>query len=87
MAVSVTGPDRGVLGTPYSQYLIPLGGTPPYTVVQTNIPAGLTVDNGALLSGTPQEGGDNLTVLYTISDSGGNFFETIIVNLRIQYRQ
>jgi hypothetical protein len=63
---------NAVLGTPYSQNLIPLGGTPPYTVTPTNIPAGLTVDNSVLLSGTPQEAGLPLTLTFTLADSAGS---------------
>lgn len=69
------------LGLPYSRALIPIGGTPPYTVTPTNyiqggsIPAGLTVDNNVVLSGTPQEDGINLPLNYNLNDSAGNHFD------------
>ena len=63
------------LGTPYTRYLIPLGGTPPYTVTPTNIPFGLSIDNTDKLSGTPQEAGINLPLNYILTDSINNTFD------------
>jgi len=70
----VTGQPTPVLGTPYSFYLIPLGGTPPYTVTTVNAPAGLGVDNTGILSGTPAEAGFQIPLTLTLADSGGNKF-------------
>jgi len=66
-----------VLGTPYSWYLLPLGGVPPYTATVTEIPAGLTVDNTGFLSGTPNEVGNNLPLDITLTDSSGNTLNSV----------
>lgn len=66
-----SGLPAPTLGTPYSQYLMPLGGAPPYTVTPVNIPAGLNIDNSGYLSGTPAEAGVNLNVGTVLSDSQG----------------
>jgi hypothetical protein len=64
------------LGVPFSHYLIPLGGTPPYTVTPINIPAGTNLDNTDLFSGTPLEAGLNLPLFYTLADSASHQFVT-----------
>jgi large repetitive protein len=66
-----------VLGTPYSWYLIPIGGVPPYTVAVTEIPAGLTVDNTGFLSGTPNEVGNTLPLDLTLTDSSSNTYNSV----------
>ena len=73
---SLNGPPLAdaVLGTPYTRYLMPLGGTPPYTVVPTNLSAGLTVDNNGRLFGTPLEAGLNLPMNFILNDSASNRF-------------
>jgi large repetitive protein len=60
------------LGAPYSQRLFPIGGTPPYTVTTLTAPAGITVDNAGLLSGTPQEVGQYIPLNLTLRDSAAN---------------
>lgn len=74
ISTSVLG--NAVLGVPYLQYLIPLGGTPPYTTTPIYVPAGLTIDNNDLLSGTPLEAGINLPLTYTLSDSASHQFNS-----------
>lgn len=66
-----------VLGTPYSRYLIPQGGSPPYIVRPTNIPYGLNIDNTDLLSGTPQQSGIQMPLYYTLTDSAGNTYSPL----------
>jgi large repetitive protein len=58
------------LGTPFSQYLIPLGGTPPYTIAPINIPAGMSVNNAGLLYGAPAESGRGRPLYLSLADSG-----------------
>jgi hypothetical protein len=65
---------NAVLGTPYAQYLIPLGGTPPYTITPISVPNGLTIDNSGLLSGTPQEAGITMPLTFTLGDAGTHPF-------------
>ena len=64
------------IGIPYARYLIPLGGTPPYTTTPVNIPFGLSVNNADVLTGTPLEAGINIPLFYTLSDSENNSFTT-----------
>jgi hypothetical protein len=65
-----SGMSTLVLGTPFSQYLIPRGGTPPYTITPINIPAGMSVNNAGLLSGTPLESGNGRPLYLGLADSG-----------------
>src|SRR5262249_1144408 len=57
----------GVLLTP--QPLLSVGGTPPYSVSPINLIAGLSVDNEALVTGTPQEIGRFMPLTLAIRDS------------------
>ncbi len=62
----------GVVGTLYSQALVPSGGTAPYTVdrvVTSSLPPGLSF-SGGILSGTPTSPG-NFNVVFTATDSAG----------------
>jgi hypothetical protein len=62
---------NGVVGTAYSQQLVATGGTTPYTwsVVGGNLPTGLTLSQGGLLSGIPSANGSyNFSV--QVKDSG-----------------
>lgn len=55
-ALRITGPSllAGVVGTAYtSTTLTAAGGTPPYTWSALNLPAGLVLSNGGVLTGTP----------------------------------
>ncbi len=71
-SVPAGGAPTPVLGTPYTHYLLPVGGTPPYTLTPADIPAGMTVDNTGVLAGTPMEVGQNLPLSVRVQDSGGN---------------
>ena len=62
LSIGATSPlAGGTVGTPYSQTLIALGGTAPYTwsVVAGfgSLPAGLTLASNGLISGTPSTSG------------------------------
>ena len=72
--VPAFGAATPLLGSPYSQYVIPVGGTPPYTITPMNIPAGMGVDNAGLLSGTPLESGNNRPLYLGLADTGGAEF-------------
>ncbi len=62
--------STAVFGVPLTPYaLVIMGGTPPYTVAPNTIAAGLTTDNNAIISGTPKEIGQFLTLNLTIQDS------------------
>jgi hypothetical protein len=63
-------PTDATQGTAYSFQFTAAGGTPPYTFALEAgpLPAGITLDNNGLLSGTPTEDGDfNITVSVTDS--------------------
>jgi len=70
----INGAPPPVLGSPYSWYLVALGGTPPYSVTPVNVPAGLAVDNTGFVSGTPGESGLDLPLFFALADSGGSTY-------------
>lgn len=55
LGIICNNPPAGVPGSPYSHQMQISGGTPPYTVVITvgALPPGLSIDNTALITGTP----------------------------------
>jgi len=70
----VVSPDAlpdGVVGTPYSQQLTAVGGTPPITFATAGpLPAGLTLSPTGLISGTPTTGGISLFTVDASDTSG-----------------
>jgi predicted outer membrane repeat protein len=73
-----------VAGVAYSQQLTASGGTAPYTYAVTggSLPAGLTLSQGGLISGTPTTGGTaNFTVTATDSyNQSGSLAYTLTVS-------
>ncbi len=67
-SLPVGGTATPVLGKPYAQPLILLGGTLPYTVTPVNL-AGLSVDADGMVSGTAAEAGRFLPFSFNIQDS------------------
>lgn len=64
----------GRVGTPYLASVAPFGGVPPYTmgIDPTNgLPAGLTIANNGVLSGTPTSVGNHTVVAYVVDSVGG----------------
>jgi N-acetylglucosamine-6-sulfatase len=53
LAVGDFLPPGVVVGEPYRYQVEPWGGTPPYTWSATELPAGLSIDQNGLISGTP----------------------------------
>jgi hypothetical protein len=62
---------EGTVGVPYSFQLEACCGTPPYKIkiVEGELPAGLTVDQSGLITGTPTEATDT-TVFFRLRDHG-----------------
>jgi N-acetylneuraminic acid mutarotase len=71
LRVTTTSLPNGVTGGTYSQSVAAAGGEPPYTWTHTgDLPQGLTMDNGGLISGTPTvEETCNITVIVTDNNS------------------
>lgn len=63
---------EGFVGVPYSYQLEACCGTPPYKIkiVEGELPAGLTMDQTGLITGTPTEVTDT-TVFFRLRDHGG----------------
>lgn len=63
---------EGTVGAPYSFQLEACCGTPPYKIkiVEGQLPAGLSVDQSGLITGTPTEATDT-TVFFRLRDHGG----------------
>ncbi|HSE40105.1 MAG TPA: choice-of-anchor B family protein [Acidobacteriota bacterium] len=71
ITLTPTSLPAGTQGTPYNQTIVATGGTAPYTyaVSSGSLPAGLSLTNAGVLSGTPTgTGTSNFTVLATDSD-------------------
>jgi hypothetical protein len=84
LAVNTANPAAGTVGTPYSHTFIATGGTTPYsfTVTADSLPAGLTLSDGGVLSGTPATAG---TFTYTVTVTDGasatvNYSFTHVIN-------
>ena len=63
---------EGTVGVPYSYQLEACCGTPPYKIkiVEGQLPAGLTINQTGLITGTPTEVTDT-TVFFRLTDRGG----------------
>jgi hypothetical protein len=71
ITVSPTSLPNGTQGTPYNQTITASGGTAPYSFAVTSgsLPAGLSLSNAGVLSGTPTGSGtSNFNVTATDSD-------------------
>jgi hypothetical protein len=69
-ALPISPNPAAVFGVPLTpQPLLIVGGTPPYSVSPINLIAGLSVDNEALVTGTPQEIGRFMPLTLAIRDS------------------
>ena len=74
LALTPDSLPRGMAGTPYAQALLASGGTGPYTVqlsATSDMPPGMSLSGGSLLSGTPAQAG-NFLVTVLVSDAAGN---------------
>ena len=62
---------EGTVGVPYSYQLEACCGTPPYKIkiVEGQLPAGLSMDQTGLITGTPTEAADT-TVFFRLRDHG-----------------
>jgi len=70
LTITTSSLPNGLINTAYSQSLAVAGGTAPYssTLSAGSLPAGLTLSNAGLISGTPTAAGtSNFTVLVTDS--------------------
>ena len=76
-------PPAGVVGKPYNSMLTASGGTGPYTftVASGALPAGVTLSNAGLISGTPTAAG-NSTFTAQVQDASGTTAATTL-NLAI----
>lgn len=71
----VGGGPTATLNVPYSEQLVPIGGTPPYTAsLAGNAVAGMSINNSGFVSGTPLESGRFLPFSQFLFDSGGNSY-------------
>jgi hypothetical protein len=72
VSIATTSLPGGKVGTPFSQMLTAVGGTPPYTFALSagSLPPGISIAANGLLSGSPTSGGTySFTVLVTDSAS------------------
>ena len=88
LAVATVTLPNAIVGAPYSQTLTAAGGVPPYTwtlatggIVASQLPAGLTLSSGGVISGTALAAGST-TFTVQLSDSAGKVafqFFTMVV--------
>lgn len=57
ITVTTLTPPIGTVGQSYSYQMAATGGTPPYTWTGANLPPGLSISTGGLISGTPTSAG------------------------------
>ncbi len=69
LAVTTTALPFPVLGFNYSASLSASGGTPPYHWSATDLPSGLTLSSGGILSGTPTAPDSIRHLTFTVIDS------------------
>jgi len=53
ITLSCENPPAGLVGVPYSHQMLIADGTAPYTVTADNLPAGLSISDTGLVTGTP----------------------------------
>lgn len=75
IGVAIANPNQqplpaGIAGEPYSQQFVAAGGVPPYSWSLLSAPAGMTISNNGLLSGTPTAGG-TFSFFVQVNDSAG----------------
>jgi hypothetical protein len=68
VVINTTSLPDAVVGTAYSQALDITGGAPPYAIVVTGLPDGLTADATGLITGTPTTAGAS-TVGISVADT------------------
>jgi hypothetical protein len=72
LSISTTPLGYGAIGAPYQQNFSALGGNPPYTwSVVSTLPAGLTMSQAGVLSGTPTISSNSI-VTVRVADVTGN---------------
>lgn len=75
LAVTTTSLPNGMVGTAYTPELGATGGTPPYTWSQSSggpMPAGVTVSNTGVFTGTPTTAGTFGPYVFTVTDSASD---------------
>lgn len=68
-AISTTTLPDGTQSQGYTAVVQATGGTSPYTWSAVGLPAGLTIDNAGVISGTLPAGAKTYTVLITVTDN------------------
>jgi Putative Ig domain len=71
LAITTTSLPSGAVGTEYSATLSAIGGTQPYTwhVISGSLPAGLTLNQSGMISGTPSANAVSSTITLKVKDS------------------
>ncbi|MGM1063946.1 Ig-like domain repeat protein [Saccharothrix sp. Mg75] len=70
LTVATTGPRAFEVGRPANAQLLAAGGSPPYSWSATNLPAGLGLSTGGVLSGTPTTTG-TVSAAVRVADQRG----------------
>jgi len=79
LVLSPDGLAPGIVGTPYSATLVPSGGTGPYTIqtaTASDMPPGLSLSPGGVLSGTPTHAGNFQLAVLLIDTAGATLGRT-----------
>jgi hypothetical protein len=86
LKITVTSLPSGVVGSPYSATLTATGGTPSYTWSQVSggdLPAGLSLGNAGVFSGTPTTAGTFGPYVFKAADSNSLVAQTVPLSIVI----
>jgi hypothetical protein len=86
LKITVTSLPSGVVGSPYSATLTATGGTPSYTWSQVSggaLPAGLSLGNAGVFSGTPTTAGTYGPYVFSAADSNSLVAQTAPLSIVI----
>lgn len=83
LTISGFNAPAGTVGTPYTFTFQAMGGTVPYTWAATNLPAGLTMTSGGVVSGTPTTSGTTATTVGVKDSSTPALTTTVTAAIQI----
>ncbi|MGA2260956.1 MAG: Ig domain-containing protein, partial [Acidobacteriota bacterium] len=83
IALATTSLQRPVLGQPFSQLLVGVGGVPPYSfsLANSTLPPGLSLDGSGLISGTPTNNGSFSFSVQVTDGNGASYTSSLSLSI------